>query len=89
MNYRTTSLVLDFRAGENSCVGQAGAAEMAGLPHGLSRSPARGSFAGKPRKPAGGGGIIWSSLHLAVLNAAAKGALWLADALADGVEAVR
>lgn len=33
--------------------------------------------------------LIPTLLLLAVLNAAAKGALFIADALADGVEAVR
>lgn len=33
--------------------------------------------------------LIPTLVLLAVLNAAAKGVLWLADALADGVEAVR
>lgn len=63
MNYRTTSLVLGFRAGVLSPGGWAGAAERAGQPDGSSRSPARGCIAGMSRKPAGGGGIIWSSLH--------------------------
>lgn len=33
--------------------------------------------------------LIPTLVLLAVLNSAAKGVLWLADALADGVEAVR
>ena len=103
MDYRATSSALGFRAGVTSCVGWAGAAEMAGQPHGSSRSPARGfHIAGMSRKPAGGGGIIWSSLHpagpvalvptlalCAVLNLWAKLLLALADVLADAAEGLR
>lgn len=93
MDYRTTSWVREFRAGATSCVGWAGAAEMAGQPYGSSRSPARGFHrAGMSRKPAGGGGIAWSSLHPAgPPEEAGSSPLQglLADALADTLEGLR
>jgi hypothetical protein len=64
MDYRTTSTVREFRAGVLSPGGWSGAAAMAGQPYGLSRSLARCAFvAGMSRKPDGGEGTAWSSLH--------------------------
>jgi hypothetical protein len=64
MDYRTTSWVREFRAGVLSPAVVSGAAAMAGQPYGLSRSPARCAFeTGMSRKPDGGEGTAWSSLH--------------------------
>ena len=64
MDYRTTATVREFRAGVLPPGGWSGAAASAGQPYGSSRSPARGLHdAGMSRKPDGGEGAAWSSLH--------------------------